>query len=179
MEFSGYWSKPGRRGRRAGGAVIVTLALLMVSACGEAGMSTGGGPAGAATDSRQASAQLEQHARKLLGALGGGGSLAVDNAKDVGCKDAFGKPEPLVRAEADFPVHGIDPGRYNELFDAAKSYWKENDWDVGADERPNDLFINATSPDGYLLSLEANKKGMLTISGSSPCVQKGPAGPQR
>ncbi|OZM73192.1 hypothetical protein CFN78_09960 [Amycolatopsis antarctica] len=145
---------------------------FVFSACGEEQVSPGNDQGQPTITAQQAKEQTERDVRELVTALPAGARLEKLHYDQGPCTDesgaGFGK---RVQPNVSYWVRDLDPAQYNIHFDAMKAWLQGHGWIVRNDDRPSDMFLNAfRERDQFTMSLQANKKGGLTLGASSPCV---------
>ncbi|WP_460443582.1 hypothetical protein [Amycolatopsis stemonae] len=138
--------------------------LASTTACG----SSHGGPALPLADARAAAvAQIRDAAAAVFPP---GFTLQPLPSLPANCTDAVDRPTGYVLVGVTFWVDGIPTNRNNSYFDALYGWWVAHGWTPRLDSRPADMFTNATSNDGYLMSLRANVQARLAIGATTPCL---------
>ncbi len=91
--------------------------------------------------------------------------------QSLNCTTWTDSPTGQVMYGVSFWVNGIDSTKNNTYFDSLNAWWLSHRWTLQDDSRPADPFMNATDPDGYLMSLRANVHKRMTIGSTTPCVR--------
>ncbi|MEV0071581.1 hypothetical protein [Amycolatopsis sp. NPDC050768] len=90
------------------------------------------------------------------------------------CTDNFDHETGQFSVGITYWVDGPDRAHNNDYYGKLVKWWSDNGWSVRADTWLNKHFVNASSKEGYLMSLTAtttgNVLGRLSIGVSSPCV---------
>lgn len=99
-----------------------------------------------------------------------GFTLRPLTALPLNCTDFNDQPTGRVQVGVTFWIDDVPASRNDAYFDALADWWARHGWTSTTDSRPDDMFANATSDDGYLMSLQASIDARLAIGVTTPCV---------
>ncbi|WP_143168587.1 hypothetical protein [Amycolatopsis australiensis] len=88
----------------------------------------------------------------------------------LNCTDFRDRATGRVQVGVTFWVDGVATTGNDAYFDAMHRWWDNHGWTSTANSRPGDMFTNAISGDGYLMSLRANAEAHLAIGATTPCL---------
>ncbi|MDS0140568.1 MULTISPECIES: hypothetical protein [unclassified Amycolatopsis] len=143
---------------------MLLAVLTGTTACG----SSHGEPAGPLADAQATAVGKMRNATAAI--FPPGFALQPLPSLPANCTDAADRPTGYVLVGVTFWVDGVPASQNNSYFDALHGWWVTHGWTPRVDLRPADMFANATSNDGYLMSLRANVGARLTIGATTPCL---------
>jgi hypothetical protein len=153
---------PAGTGRALGRFVVGALLAASLAACS----------VGHSISASEAQKSAADQLRAAAGAVFPPGfTLEPLPPQSLNCTTWAGSTTGQVVYGVTFWVNGVDSAKNNTYFDSLKAWWLSHRWILQDDSRPADPFMNATHPDGYLMSLRANFHKRMTIGSTTPCVR--------
>lgn len=129
--------------------------------------------------------QMLDYMTRTLGVFPPGTSFRFESASTAG--DFFrGTPTPCddndhdatgpVDLALDYWIHGIRSSTFDEVLQSVISAWKSWGWSTAEENEPGYLRGKATTPDGYILRVDDNRRGGYSITSGSPCFPRANTG---
>jgi hypothetical protein len=123
----------------------------------------------------QATRHVEDNLRSALACLPARVRAERVAGGPVPCDESAGDgPVERFAASVDYRVNDVPPEEYSRCLDDLLAWWSGNGFVVLTDARPRGLYVwvrHAT--DGFQMAAQANDRGELYLTSTSPCVQPG------
>jgi hypothetical protein len=149
----------------------VLLLSLVLSGCGGSG---------ATMTYQQAADRANQLVNEVVSLLHPRPGLEFDQglSLDQNCENALGEMSSQVNVARSYLLRGIAVSDNAAVGRQVLAYWQREGYQVTQSrgigtEQPS---IYVQTPDGFLMSMDTDGDGVLSIGASSPCVQPKPGG---
>lgn len=163
--------------RRAWIAGLAVIGLMILAGCGN------GNDVKPTMTEEQAKQRAEDYVRQTLSALPPDARLEVLSAtSSLACDDPTDSgPRGRVTVGNTYWVRGLPREGHAAFFDAILTWWKQHDFTVLVDRRPQVNLIRVEhKQDGFRVTFDENPAGELKLGADSPCVwPKGTPEPRR